>query len=142
MRLVDANVLLYSVNGRAAQHEVARTWLDRSLVGEETIGFSWNNCLAFVRVATHPRVFARPLSSDTATSLVRDWLAAPASVVVEPTPRHVELLASLLRESGVAGNLVNDAHLAALALEFNATITTFDTDFARFAGVRWERPAA
>ena len=141
MRIVDANVLIYAVNERAVQHHAARTWLDRSLVGHETIGFTWNACLAFVRVATHPAVFERPLSSDDATSLVRDWLGAPAAVVVEPTARHVELLASLLRESGVGGNLVNDAHLAAMAIELDATVASFDNDFARFS-VRWERPTA
>lgn len=142
MRLVDANVLLYAVNERASQHEAARNWLDRSLVGPETVGFAWSACLAFVRVATHPAVFARPLSSDAATTLVRDWLSAPAAVVVEATHRHVDVLATLLRDSGVGGNLVNDAHLAALALEHGATIVSFDTDFARFGGVRWERPSA
>ncbi len=141
MRLVDANVLLYSVNERAIQHEIAKGWLDRSLVGTETIAFTWAACLTFVRVATHPRVFERPLSSAEATNLVRDWLAAPSAVVVEPTFRHVDILATLLRESGVGGNLVNDAHLAALALEHDATVVSFDTDFGRFAGLGWERPS-
>ncbi|NMD45782.1 MAG: type II toxin-antitoxin system VapC family toxin, partial [Propionibacterium sp.] len=37
-------------------------------------------------------------------------------------------------------NLVNDAHLAALALEHRAEIVSYDNDFARFEGVRWRRP--
>ncbi len=141
MRLVDANVLLYAVNERAVQHETAKAWLDRSLVGAETIGFTWNACLAFLRVATHPRVFARPLSSDDATSVVREWLAAPAAMILEPTQRHVDIVGDLLRDSGVGGNLVNDAHLAALALEHDATVVSFDTDFVRFSKVAWERPS-
>jgi predicted nucleic acid-binding protein len=46
-----------------------------------------------------------------------------------------------LAEAGTAGNLVNDAHLAALAVEHDAEVVSFDSDFARFPGVRWRRPA-
>jgi predicted nucleic acid-binding protein len=60
--------------------------------------------------------------------------------VAEPGSRHLEILAALLEESGVAGNLVSDAHLAALAIEFDAALVSFDRDFARFAGLRWSVP--
>jgi len=70
----------------------------------------------------------------------QDWLAQPPAVVVEPTARHLTLLAGLLGTSGTAGNLVSDAHLATLALEYDAEIVSYDTDFARFEGVRWSVP--
>ncbi len=60
--------------------------------------------------------------------------------MVEPTARHLAVLSGLLEESGVGANLVNDAHLAALAIEHSATLVSFDHDFARFAGLAWERP--
>ena len=41
---------------------------------------------------------------------------------------------------GTAGNLVNDAHLAALALEHGADIVSFDADFRWFEGIRWLTP--
>ena len=50
------------------------------------------------------------------------------------------MLGGLLAEAGTAGNLVNDAHLAALAIEHAASISTFDAHFGRFRGVRWARP--
>ena len=140
MRLVDANVLIYAVNETAVQHRRSRAWLDSALVGSEPIGLAWTVLLAFLRLATHPSVFAHPLTPEQATSIVREWLSQPAAVVVEPSPRHADVLAGLLVESGTAGNLVNDAHLAALAVEHSATITTFDADFGRFGGVRWTRP--
>jgi len=140
VRLVDANVLLYAVNEASAQHRRAREWLDAALSGQEAVGFAWVVLLAFLRLATHQAVFAQPLSVGEAMDAVRDWLAQPAALVVEPTPRHVDVLAGLLAETGTAGNLVNDAHLAALAVEHDAVLASFDADFGRFGGVRWEQP--
>jgi uncharacterized protein len=54
--------------------------------------------------------------------------------------RHVDVLAGLLAEAGTAGNLVGDAHLAALAAEHDVTPVTFDAEFGRFAGLRRSRP--
>ena len=142
MRLVDANVLLYAVNEGSPQHRRARTWLDAALNGHEAVGFAWIVLLAFMRLATHRAVFPRPLDVGDAIGVVREWLAQPVALIVEPTPRHVDVLAGLLAESGTAGNLVNDAHLAALAVEHDALLTSFDADFARFRGVRWEQPEA
>jgi toxin-antitoxin system PIN domain toxin len=142
VRLVDANVLLYAVNEAAPRHATARGWLDRSLAGPEPVGFAWTVLLAFLRLATHPAVFPRPLSATRAADVVRAWLAQPPAVVVDPTPRHADLLAGLLAETGTAANLVNDAHLAALALEHGAVLVSFDADFGRFAGLRREIPAA
>lgn len=142
MRLVDANVLLYAVNGSSVHHRRARSWLDAALATDEAVGFAWIVLLAFLRLATHPAIFARPLTADEAIGVIRNWLGQPPAVIVEPTPRHVDLLAGLLLEAGTAGNLVNDAHLAALALEHGATLVTFDADFGRFTGVRREAPGA
>jgi toxin-antitoxin system PIN domain toxin len=140
VKLVDANVLLYAVNTDAAHHAAARSWLDQSLSGEATVAFSWVALLAFVRLATKIGLFPSPLSVDEAMNRVDAWLTAPPAVVVEPTPRHGRVLRDLLSEVGVGGNLVNDAHLAALALEHRCTIVSYDNDFARFSGVDWETP--
>jgi predicted nucleic acid-binding protein len=71
---------------------------------------------------------------------LRDWLAQPPAVVVHPSSRHAGLLAALLVETGTAGNLVKDAHVAALAVEHDAVLVSFDADFARFRGLRGGRP--
>ncbi len=140
MRIVDANVLLYAVNTAAPRHAQARSWLDGALAGREPVGFAWTVLLAFLRLTTHPAVFPRPLTVGEATEIVRAWLAQPAAIVVDPTPRHADLLAGLLAEAGTAANLVGDAHLAALALEHDAVLVSFDADFGRFAGLRRETP--
>lgn len=142
MRLVDANLLIYAVDDRSPRHEAARTWLDAALVGYEPIGFSWTVILAFLRLATHRAVFPRPITVETAAGSVRDWLGQPAAMVVEPTPRHLDVLAGLLAETGTSGNLVTDAHLAALAIEYAAVVMSYDADFGRYRGVRWEQPQA
>jgi len=140
VKLVDANVLLYAVNSDARHHDAARRWLDEALVGDESVGLPWLCLIAFTRLATHPAVFPAPLSPDDALDQVRDWLAAPAVVPCPPGVRHVGLWREALRQAGVGGNLVNDAHLAALAIEHNATVVTYDTDFARFPGVQRRSP--
>lgn len=141
MQIVDANVLLYAVNERADRHRQARAWVDGALSGGETVGFAWVVLLAFLRLSTHASVFERPLSAEQAAEIAEAWLAAPNAVVVGAGGRHLSLLSGFLRTAGTAGNIVNDAHLAALAVEHDAQIASYDGDFARFAGVRWRQPA-
>ena len=140
--VVDANVLLYAVDRASSHHEPSRSWLDSALTGSEAVGLAWVVLLAFVRIATSPAVFPNPLTADQATEQVEAWLAAPAAVVAQPTPRHISLLRGLLRETGTAGNLTTDAHLAALALEHGADVVSYDRDFARFPGVQHRLPGS
>ena len=140
MRLVDANVLLYAVNIDALLHRPAREWMDDALDGPEPVGFAWVVLLAFLRLSTRPGLFPRPLDLETAAGVVETWLAAAPAVVVHPTTRHLTILHGLLGRLGTAGNLVNDAHLAALALEHGAEVVSFDRDFSRFPGLRWRLP--
>jgi uncharacterized protein len=140
MRVVDANVLLYAVNSDTVHHRASGAWLDRSLSGADRVGFSWVALLAFLRLATRETLFPRPLSPGQAVRQVKEWLGAPGAVLVNPSPRHADVLSGLLASAGTAGNLVNDAHLAALAVENRADVVSYDADFGRFEGVRWRRP--
>lgn len=140
MKVVDANVLIYAVNADARQHQQAKDWVDAALRGPETVGFAWIVLLAFLRLTTRAGLFPRPLRLDQAIWVVEAWLAQPAAVLLEPTVRHLSLLHGLLDSIGTAGNLVSDAHLAALAIEHSAEIVSFDTDFSRFTGLRWHPP--
>lgn len=142
MKVVDANVLLYAVNESVEHHQQARRWLDGALNGRASVGFSWIVLLAFVRLSTKPDLFPSPLPVDGALDRVRAWLAQPPSVLLEPTVRHLDVLAGLLGATGAGGNLTSDAHLAALALEHRGEVVTYDSDFGRFPGVRWGAPDA
>ena len=97
--------------------------------------------LAFLRLSTRPALFPRPRTLDEAAGVVELWLDQPAAVVVHPTERHLTLLHGLLSTVGTAASFVNDAQLAALALEHGAEIVSFDRDFERFEGVRVAFPA-
>ncbi len=140
MVIVDANVLLYAVDLESAYHERSRSWLDTSLAGAEAVGFAWIALLAFIRIGTNASILANAMTADEATGQVEAWLAAPAAVIAQPTPRHSALLRGLLRDTGTAGNLTTDAHLAVLALEHGADIVSYDRDFARYPGVSHRLP--
>jgi toxin-antitoxin system PIN domain toxin len=140
VKLPDANVLLYAVHTRSPHHERMRGWLEVALSGTETVGFAWVALIAFVRIATNPRVFTSPLAPTEAFEYVDEWLKRPVATVVHPGPRHGALLRELLEPIGTAGNLTTDAHLAALAIEHAGTLYSADTDFARFARLRWTNP--
>lgn len=142
MKLVDANLLLYSVDASSRHHEGARDWLDGQLSGDERTAFAWAVLLAFVRIATNPRLYEHPLTASEAMDHVDAWLGQPNCTVVTPGLRHASVLRGLLDVLGTAANLTSDAHLAALALEHGAVLCSADNDFARFDGLRWENPLA
>src|SRR6056297_1842158 len=97
-------------------------------------------CVAFLRLTTHPRIFETPLSTDAALDYVNHWLAQPCARALDPGERHWLILSQLLRKDGTAGNLTNDAHLAALAIEHGACLHTADTDFLRFPDLTVRNP--
>jgi predicted nucleic acid-binding protein len=68
----------------------------------------------------------------------RLWLDQPYAI--GPGENHWPILRSLLRTTGTAGNLVSDAHLAAIAIEQGATIYSTDHDFTRFPSIEHVDP--
>jgi uncharacterized protein len=142
VKLPDVNILIYAYDEESTFHAEARAWLEEILSGTEPIGFAWAVLLGFARISTSPSVFEKPLESAEALDRIDDWLAQPVATVVHPTERHAGVLRELLEPLGAAGNLVSDAHLAALAIEHGAELYSRDNDFARFAGLRWVDPLA
>ena len=140
MILVDANLLIYAYSSNFAQHATARDWFDSQINGLTRVGLPWASLLAFLRVITNPRIFPRPLPMAKAWDQVSGWLACETVWVPAPTERHAGVLATLLAQPGVHGNLVPDAHLAALAIEHGLTLCSADGDFARFSSLRWINP--
>ncbi|MBI4305378.1 MAG: PIN domain-containing protein [Chloroflexi bacterium] len=140
--LVDANILLFAVDSSSPFHKQAAGWLTEQLNGARRVGFSWQSLGAFLRIGTHPRASARPLTPEQAWSHVESWLAADPAWIPEPTDRHAEVLGALIRSYQLRGNLIADAQLASLAIEHGLTVCSADTDFARFREVGWENPIA
>lgn len=140
--LLDANLLLYAAHKRSSQHQAAARWLTEQLNGSRRVGLPWQSLGAFLRISTHPRAFERPLQPAVAWQRITDWIAAPAAWIPHAGPEYERLLGELVVRHEVRGNLVFDAQLAALALEHGLTVCSTDTDFARFAEVRWTNPLA
>jgi toxin-antitoxin system PIN domain toxin len=141
VKLVDLNVLLYAVNEDAEHHKAVLAWWQQALNGDESIALPWIVLLGFLRIAANPKIFPEPLPTSTAIQKIDTWLSVSTVCIVTEKAEHWKILQSLLDETGVAGNLTTDAHLAALAISHGAVLASCDRDFARFEGLRWENPA-
>lgn len=64
----------------------------------------------------------------------------PAAWVPAPTDRHAEILGQLITRYDLQANLIPHAALAALAIQHGVAVCSVDTDFARFAEIRWVNP--
>ena len=140
MRILDANILVYSFVQAMPQHHKAKSWLDQVLNGVAQVGIPWLTSLAFVRLVSNPRIFERPAMISEAWKQVEEWLDCESVWIPEPTERHVEVLNTLLNQPGLAANHVPDAHIAGLAIEHGLVVCTTDTDFQRFSEIRTENP--
>ena len=140
MTLLDANILLYAYNKSSPEHKTLAAWLGALLSGTEPVCLPWVTLWAFVCIATNSRIWPNPKSSDECFSIIRQLLAQPRVAIIEPGERHAEILETLLIEQRVAGPLVTDAVLAALAIEVGAVLASTDRKFSRFGNLRWLNP--
>ena len=140
MIVPDANLLLYAHNSAAKWHTQAQAWLAHLLNDSQAVGLPWVTALGFMRIATNPKAMPHPLTVSDACGEVRGWLERPNVTILHPGDRHADILFGLLEHVGVAGNLTTDAHLAALAIEYQAELHSTDADFSRFPGLRWRNP--
>jgi hypothetical protein len=138
--LVDANVLLYAEDSLSPYHDKARQWWDAQLSGRSPVCLCWTVLTAFIRIGTNRRVFERPLSLKEAIHRVQSWVDQPCTRLIYPTEQHWQVLQELLEQGQAVGNLVTDAHLAALAIEHGCQLYSTDSDFARFPKLKWSNP--
>lgn len=140
MILPDVNVLLYAFRSDAENHAGYRAWLETLVNGDAAYGMSPQVLSSLVRIATHPRIFARPSLVQHALKFSTTLLEQPHCQPVQPGPRHWRIFCDLCRDAQAAGNLVPDAWFAALAIESGCEWVTTDRDYARFRGLRWRTP--
>jgi hypothetical protein len=138
--LPDVNVLLYAFRKDSGDHARYREWLDGVVNGNEAYGMSPQVLCSVARIATHPRVYVSPSRLEDAMAFARVLLEQPHCTVVQPGARHFTIFEELCRKASAHGNLVQDAWLAALAVESGCEWVTTEGDFARFPGLRWRRP--
>lgn len=134
----DVNVLVYAVNTDARHHRRALEWLTSALSGGGTVGFLWPVLLGFVRITTHPRIMERPLDAAVALRQVESWLNAENAILVSPADGHFKVLRDLITRTGDAGNFTSDAHIAAIAIEHEAKLASFDADLHSLPDLRFE----
>lgn len=140
MIVPDINLLLYAYDSESPFHFKAAEWWQGCLSGDEPVLLPRVVAFGFVRVSTNTRAFRHPLTAAEAAAHVRSWLDQEAVTIPEDAPDHIERVLGLLESLGTAGNLVTDAQIAAVALEYDAVVHTADADFIRFKDLRWQNP--
>ncbi|RKX81101.1 MAG: type II toxin-antitoxin system VapC family toxin [Spirochaetes bacterium] len=140
MILPDVNILIHAINTESPLNKHISGWWDNCLSGSTPIYLPWVVILGFVRISTNRRIFDAPLSLEEASGYINSWLSQPPVSTISPGEGHWPLVEKLLKEAGTAGNLTTDAHIAALAIQWDCKVYSTDTDFARFSGVKWKQP--
>lgn len=138
MILPDVNVLVDAHRADAPRHERAARWLDDAVNAPEQVGLADPVVAGFVRVMTNPRIYAVPAPLGTTLGFIDALLRHPGVVRAGAGPRHWHHFSRLCRAADARGNIVSDAAIAAVAVEHGAAVVSFDRDFARFPGLRWE----
>ena len=140
---LDANVLLHASDESSPVHARARDMVQRLADGPEIAYLFWPTILAYLRIATHPAVFAHPLSIVEAVGNVEQLLARPHVRTTGESEAFWRSFRDVADDAVPSGNLVPDAHLVALMLEnVVRTIWTRDRDFRRFARIEIRDPFA
>lgn len=140
MILVDANILLYAEDALHPNNKKAKLWWDEQLSGNNSVCLCWQVINAFIRISTNHRVFKKPLILTQAIERVQSWLNQPCVCIIKPTQNHWSVYKDVLAAGQATANLVSDAYLAALALQYNCILFSTDADFARFPRLKWKNP--
>lgn len=137
MKAIDTNVLVFAEISTSQHHTKALALLKELVEGRHPWALPWPCVYEFLRVVTHPRIFHPPVPLDRALSDIQQVLGSPSLRLLRETSRHAEIMADVLQQGVVSGNLVHDAHIAALCIEHGVSeFLTGDRDFRRFEGLR------
>jgi hypothetical protein len=138
---LDTNILVYARRTEAPPHRQARRLLEDLAHGERPWALAWPCIYEFLRVVTHPRVFDPPTGLDVALEDLESLIDSPSLVLLGEGPAHPAAMRQAVISARATGNLVHDAHIAALLLEHGVReLWTADRDFSRFPGLRVHYP--
>lgn len=138
--LLDVNIVLAAHRGDHPQHRPVRAWFDEALAGDEPFSVPDLVWASFLRLATNRRIFEVPTPRADAFAFIDATRAQPLHVPLAPGPRHLSLLRDLCDEADAVGDLIPDAVIGAVSVEYSCELVTLDRDFARFPSVRDRRP--
>jgi uncharacterized protein len=130
---VDVKLLLYASNDGDALHPKASAFLRRCMAGPELMCLGWLTVMSYLRMATHPKIFAKPLTHAAAMANIETLLALPHVRALSEGERFWTHYRELSREVPTRANMVPDVHLAALLREHGVTtLYSHDRDFRKF----------
>jgi uncharacterized protein len=131
--LADVNVLVAAYRADHPYHKTAAAWLKEQL---KHLGAGQGLTLtaqllgSFLRLVTHPKIFADPAPCEHAIEFA-DWLLEDPKVQLVAAGNEWPQLRQLVLDKQLAGNHVPDAKLAALAISLGEPLATFDKGFRR-----------
>ncbi len=130
---IDVNILLYASDADSPMHDRASAFLRRCVSGREVFCIAWVSLMSYLRMATHPAIFSRPLAHEEAARNVEALLTVPHCRVISEEEGFWDRYREVTRDVPTRGNLVPDAHLAALLSQHGVvTVYTHDRDFRKF----------
>jgi hypothetical protein len=142
MLLPDVNVLIYAHRLESPEHDRYAEWLARLAVGPEPFGLSELGASGFVRIVTNPNIWEEPTTTEDALEFIGRLRERSNARLLTHGPASWDIFADLCRAARARGKLIADAYHAALALEHGCELVTADSDFGRFAGLRYRHPLA
>jgi toxin-antitoxin system PIN domain toxin len=140
---IDVNILLYASDTSSAEHSKAKAFLDQCAKGDEVFCLGWLTLMSYLRMSTHPAIFAKPLAHADAVRNVEALMSLPHCRVIGEEPGFWEFYLRVTEDVPTRGNLVPDAHLAALLKQHGVkTLHTRDKDFRKFSFLQVRDPLA
>lgn len=134
---LDVNVLLYASDRKSDVHHEAMKFLNAVVEGEETCYLAWITVMSYLRMATHPRIFDAPLSALEAQENISQLISRPHVLCIAEKEEFWPVYTDTASETPVRGNLVPDAHLAAILKQHGIkTLYTRDKDYRKFSFLR------
>lgn len=138
---LDANILLYASDESSPHYRQATDFLKACVEGSDLLCLTWMTVMAYQRIATHPRIFQNPLSPTEAWDNIRRLLAQPRVRMLVEAPDFAEHYEEVASAFPVRGNLVPDAHLAAILRQHGVGVLfSADADFRKFTGLKVINP--
>ena len=140
---LDVNVLLYASDRSSDRHSRAREFLESCAAQPDVLCLTWPTLMSYLRIATHPRVFAAPLTPQDALGNIAALLALPQTRVVSERDGFMDAYQHVTGRMTVRGNLVADAHMAAILFQNGVrTLYSNDRDFRKFESIDVRDPFA